>query len=62
MGRIKTTWIKNISKELIKKYPDKFTDNFEQNSKFLSELNLFTSKKIKNKVCGYIKKLKSKSI
>jgi small subunit ribosomal protein S17e len=54
MGRIRTRWIKNVANELIKKYPDKFNTDFENNKKILAELNLIEDKIIRNKVCGYI--------
>ncbi|HIQ49841.1 MAG TPA: 30S ribosomal protein S17e [Nanoarchaeota archaeon] len=62
MGRIKTTMIKNLGKKLLKKYPDKFTTDFEHNKKVLKELGIFESKKIRNKVAGYIVRLKKRQI
>ena len=54
MGRIRQKFIKNLSKELIIKYPDKFNNNFDNNKKFLDELKILTDKPIRNKVAGYI--------
>lgn len=53
MGRIKSTLVKRTAKELIKKY--EFSDNFEKNKKLLT--NTMPSKKISNKVAGYISRL-----
>lgn len=63
MGRIKTTQIKRISVELIKKHRDIFTENFEENKQILSKLLINDSKKIRNSVAGYITRLmKNKKI
>lgn len=63
MGRIKTTQIKRITFELIKKHKDVFTENFEENKKVLSRLLVNDSKKIRNSIAGYITRLmKNKKI
>ncbi|RLI05274.1 30S ribosomal protein S17e [Candidatus Bathyarchaeota archaeon] len=58
MGCVKTTLIKRISKQLLEKYPDMFTDNFEENKKIVSKLLVVDSKKIKDQVAGHITRLK----
>ncbi len=62
MGRIKTTMIKNLGTKLLKKYPDKFTSDFEHNKIVLKDLGIIDSKKIRNKVAGYIVRLKKREI
>ena len=57
MGRIKTTQIKRITFELIKKHKDIFAEDFEENKKILSELLKNDSKKIRNSIAGYITRL-----
>jgi small subunit ribosomal protein S17e len=46
--------VKRLSIELIEKYPKSFNTEFDQNKKFLTELNVGVSKKMKNKVAGYV--------
>lgn len=46
--------IRRIAEELLAKYPDKFTDNFEANKKVLNEIAQFNTKYLRNKVAGYI--------
>jgi len=53
MGRIRTKDIKASAKELVKRYPEKFTTNFEENKKALNELKLTDEKKMRNKIAGY---------
>ena len=55
MGRIKSTLIKRTSRELLKK-GEKFSEDFDENKKILS--NSMPSKKIRNKIAGYIARLK----
>ncbi len=57
MGRIRTKWVKNISEELVKKYPDKFGKDFESNKKAVDELKIAESKPLRNKVAGYVVKV-----
>jgi small subunit ribosomal protein S17e len=54
MGTVKPAYIKVIAIELIKKYPDMFTGDFDENKKLVSQLTNITSKRIRNRVAGYI--------
>lgn len=58
MGRIKTSYVKNISKELLEKYDNSFTTDFVKNKQFLKENFDINSKKLLNVIAGYITKLK----
>ena len=60
MGNIRQLSIKNISHELLLRYPNEFSlKNFNQNKKKVSEFTNITSKLIINRVAGYITKLLS---
>ena len=54
MGKVRTVLIKNISKELINKYPDVFTTEFEENKKLLEKYLEIDSKHLRNRISGYI--------
>ena len=54
MGKVRTILIKNISKELINKYPDVFTIEFEENKKLLDKYLEIDSKHLRNRISGYI--------
>jgi len=54
MGRIRTTPIKRITHELIEKYGYRFTDNFEENQRILAGLIITPSKRLRNKIAGYV--------
>ncbi len=53
MGKVRTEMVKRVALELIDKYPKSFTVDFEHNKKFMTELNVGVSKKMRNKVAGY---------
>ncbi|MGD2201646.1 MAG: 30S ribosomal protein S17e [Candidatus Bathyarchaeota archaeon] len=57
MGKVRTEMIKRISLELIDRYERSFTDDFEQNKQFLNEIGLDVSKKLRNRVAGYVTRL-----
>lgn len=56
MGRIKSTLVKRTSKQLIEKSSDSFDKTFEANKKALG--NALQSKKMRNKIAGYIARIK----
>ncbi len=54
MGTVKPAYIKVIARELLRKYPDAFTGDFDENKKKVMELTNITSKRVRNRVAGYI--------
>jgi small subunit ribosomal protein S17e len=54
MGRIKSTAIKNLARELLEVQGNKFTTDFEKNKKVVGEMKHIQSKKVRNVVTGYI--------
>ena len=46
--------VKRISLELLDKYPYSFEPEFEPNKQFLNEIGLDVSKKLRNRIAGYI--------
>lgn len=56
MGRIKSTAIKNLAREILEDHGDKFTTEFGKNKEIIGKVKKIESKKIKNVVAGYITK------
>lgn len=54
MGKVRTEMIKRLSLELIEKYEYSFKSEFEPNKQFLREIGLDVSKRLRNKIAGYI--------
>ncbi|MEM1535908.1 MAG: 30S ribosomal protein S17e [Candidatus Pacearchaeota archaeon] len=57
MGRIKSLVIKKTAKKLFEEHADLFTDKFEENKQIIQKL-VECDKKTRNKIAGYITKLK----
>ncbi|HLC39861.1 MAG TPA: 30S ribosomal protein S17e [archaeon] len=60
MGRIKTTFIKNLARELIEKETEKFSADYKKNKEIVKQLVDIKSKRMRNIVAGYITALKGK--
>lgn len=54
MGKVRTEQIKRIAKELLRRYPDKFSNNFEDNKRMVNMLVQGSTPKIRNKIAGYV--------
>jgi len=56
MGRIKPTLVKRTSRQLLEQSSESFGKTFEENKKALG--STLSSKKMRNKIAGYIARLK----
>jgi small subunit ribosomal protein S17e len=54
LGKVKTEQIKRIAKELIARFPDKFSSNFEDNKREVGALTRGATTKVRNQIAGYI--------
>lgn len=54
MGKVRPTFIKRIAEELVKKFPDKFTDDFDHNKKVVDEVADVTTVHVRNRIAGYV--------
>ncbi|MEM4703695.1 MAG: 30S ribosomal protein S17e [Candidatus Bathyarchaeia archaeon] len=54
MGNVRTEQIKRTAKELIRRFPDRFSADFEENKKTVGLLTEGTTNKIRNQIAGYI--------
>ena len=51
---VKPSYIKSLGQELIVKHGRKFTGDFDENKLAVSEVAIIDSKRIRNRVAGYI--------
>ena len=58
IGNVKPSYIKNVAKQLLRESPAEFTSNFEENKKKVSARTNIRSKTIRNRVAGYLARLK----
>ncbi len=54
LGSVRPRYIKNAAKNLLALYPDTFTDDFESNKRLVEQLTDTKSKKVRNRIAGYI--------
>lgn len=57
MGKVRTELVKRIARELVERFPDKFTTDFETNKKLVESLTNISSTKLRNRVAGYTTRL-----
>jgi small subunit ribosomal protein S17e len=57
LGKVRTEQVKRIARQLLDKYPNKFTADFENNKKLVDELTNISSTKLRNRVAGYTARL-----
>ncbi|MDR0508364.1 MAG: 30S ribosomal protein S17e [Candidatus Methanoplasma sp.] len=60
MGRIRPTYIKRVSIELLNKYPQAFNRDFENNKEMVNNLTDVYSVKMRNRIAGYITRYMSR--
>jgi small subunit ribosomal protein S17e len=54
LGNIKSLLIKKTAKNLLEKYPDRFTKNYQKNKEEVDKLVQINSKSTRNMVVGYL--------
>ncbi len=57
LGNVRPEKVKRIARELVRRFPDKFTTNFEENKKVLSSIASIPSTRLRNSIAGYITRL-----
>jgi small subunit ribosomal protein S17e len=57
LGKVRTEQVKRIARELLDRYEDKFTTDFEKDKKLVDALTNISSKKLRNRVAGYTARL-----
>lgn len=54
MGKVKTEHIKRLGKELMERFPEKFSSDFDANKHTVDALTEGATTKVRNQVAGYI--------
>lgn len=57
MGKVRTVLIKRLSRELVQRYADSFSKDFDQNKEIVEELLTNTTKRLRNRIAGYVTRL-----
>ena len=61
MGRIRPTYIKRVSLELVNKYPGQVSTDFEANKEMVDNLTDVQTVTMRNRIAGYITRYLSHS-
>ena len=54
LGKVKTEHIKRLGQELMSRFPDRFSSNFDDNKHAVDALTEGATTKVRNQVAGYI--------
>ncbi|MFA5101728.1 MAG: 30S ribosomal protein S17e [Candidatus Thermoplasmatota archaeon] len=54
MGNIRQTHIKSVAIDLVKKYPEQFSGDFQNNKEQVDSLITVSSNLLRNRIAGYI--------
>jgi small subunit ribosomal protein S17e len=54
MGRVRQTYVKRLAKNLVNADEERFSEDFDENKEALKETTEFQSKRLRNRVAGYI--------
>jgi small subunit ribosomal protein S17e len=58
LGKVRTETVKRAAREVVERFPDKFTNEFEANKTAVNEVLIAPSKKLRNRIAGYVTRLK----
>ena len=54
MIKVRQTYIKRLAQDLVDADSERFSEDFDENKEALKETDEFESKKLRNRVAGYI--------
>jgi small subunit ribosomal protein S17e len=60
MGKVRPLFIKSAARDLVAKYPDYLSTDFEKNKAFLNQATIIHSKRVRNRLAGFICQLKKR--
>ena len=62
LGNVRTEKVKRIARELVRRYPNRFTADYEENKRVLMALVNLPSKKLRHMIAGYVTSLVAASM
>jgi len=58
LGKVRTDTVKKASRELLRRFPERFSGDFESDKQVVNALVITPSKRLRNRITGYITRLK----
>ena len=62
MGNIRQSYIKNAARIMMQYYSDELTTDFETNKRLVEQFSDVSSKKVRNRIAGYLVRLVKRKI
>jgi small subunit ribosomal protein S17e len=59
LGKVRPERVKKIARELVSRFPNRFSTDFEENKKAVDALTMVHSIRVRNRIAGYITRLVS---
>jgi small subunit ribosomal protein S17e len=54
LGKVRPILVKRLSRELVERYQNSFSTEFDKNKEVVDELLTNTTKRLRNRIAGYI--------
>ena len=58
MGKVRTDTVKRTSREVLRRFPERFAGDFESDKQAVNDLVSTQSKRLRNRIAGYVTRLK----
>jgi small subunit ribosomal protein S17e len=58
LGKVRTDTVKRTSRELLRRFPERFTGDWESDKQAVNQLVTTQSKRLRNRIAGYVTRLK----
>lgn len=58
LGNVRPNYIKRLAKKLVEEMPDAFSEDFDVNKEVIGQYTNLKSKVMRNRIAGYIAKMK----
>lgn len=58
MGKVRTDTVKRVSRELLRRFPERFAGDWESDKQAVNDLVTTQSKRLRNRIAGYVTRLK----
>jgi small subunit ribosomal protein S17e len=58
LGKVRTETVKRVSREVLRRFPERFAGDFESDKQAVNDLVDTQSKRLRNRIAGYVTRLK----
>ena len=58
MGKVRTDTVKRTSREVLRRFPERFSGDWESDKQAVNDLVSTQSKRLRNRIAGYVTRLK----